>query len=46
MMGLVEAVAVVDVVTFLAGLVQLMGPTVGEQAGVTGALAEASMLEG
>ena len=39
MMGLVEAMVVVDVVTFLAGLVQLTGPVVGEQA-------EASMLEG
>ena len=46
MMGLAEAVAVVDVVTFLAGLAQLTGPAVGEQAGVTGTLAEASMLEG
>ena len=41
MMGLVEVVAVVNIVMFLAGLVQ-----VGEQAGVTGTLAEVLMLEG
>ena len=46
MMGLVEVAAVVNVVMFLAGLVQLTKPAVGEQAGVTGTLAEALMLEG